>query len=71
MNEDDKPFIRMAEPGEHSLSLDPIAFPPTKWTWDVFGGGELIVLMSRDISWLFRLRSRILMGSKWKKEDKA
>lgn len=35
------------------------------WVWDVFGSGELLVTMSRDVSWLMRLRARIFLGSKW------
>jgi hypothetical protein len=40
---------------------------PTIWIWDVFGDGLMVANLHKEVSWFKRIRTRIILGSKWKK----
>jgi hypothetical protein len=40
---------------------------PTIWIWDVVGGGLIVVKLPREVSWFKRIRTKIFLGSTWKK----
>ena len=39
------------------------------WEWDVFGGGELIVSVWKNVSIWHRWKTQFFLGSKWKRLD--
>jgi hypothetical protein len=41
--------------------------PKPKWEWDVVGQGLFVCKLTQDVSWFRRLRTRIFLGSRWKR----
>ena len=37
------------------------------WEWDVVGGGLLVVRIPKEVSWFKRIRTKAILGSKWKR----
>jgi len=40
------------------------------WEWDVVGDGLLVVRIPKNVSWFRRLRTKIMLGSSWKRLKK-
>lgn len=49
-------------------SLVEIGTPKIKWEWDVFGGSLLMVQIDFEVPLWRRILTKILLGSKWKKQ---
>jgi hypothetical protein len=41
--------------------------PPVKWVWHVLGNDEIIVEYRKEIPWIFRIKTKLFLGSRWKK----
>jgi len=43
--------------------------PPPKpvWEWDVFGGRIFVLNIPWEVSWFKRTRTKIFLGSRWKR----
>ncbi len=39
----------------------------TVWIWDVVGDNLIIVKIPREVSWFRRFKTKMIMGSKWKR----
>jgi hypothetical protein len=40
---------------------------PVKWVWEVFGDDTMIVELRKNVSWFYRMRTSLFLGSRWKK----
>ena len=40
---------------------------PTIWIWDVVGDNLIVVKLPKEVSWFKRIRTKLFLGSKWKK----
>jgi hypothetical protein len=40
----------------------------TVWEWDVVGDNLLVVHIPKEVSWFRRLKTKLLLGSKWKRK---
>lgn len=38
---------------------------PFIWSWDMFGDGQMIIQLDRDVPWLKRYFTKLLFGSVW------
>jgi hypothetical protein len=40
---------------------------PIKWVWEVFGDDTMVIELRKDVSWFYRMRTSLFLGSRWKK----
>jgi hypothetical protein len=55
----------MANPWDPAWSVQKP--PEPKWEWDIFGNRELVINIMKDVSWSRRLKTSLVLKSKWKK----
>lgn len=41
--------------------------PDERWTWDIFGDETIRVYPARRRAWWWRLWTRVVLGSKWRR----
>ena len=41
------------------------------WEWDVVGGRLLVINIPNEVSWFRRLKTKLILGSKWKRLNRS